>query len=65
MIKKDILSLDIQQLEMVFDELSESKFRAKQVFSWLHRKRVFDFNEMTDLSKELRQKLSEHCGDGK
>ena len=60
MIKKDILSLDIQQLEMVFDELSERKFRAKQVFSWLHRKRVFDFNEMTDLSKELRQKLSDN-----
>ena len=44
---------------MLLDELSEKKFRAKQVFSWLHQKRVFDFEEMTDLSKDLRQKLSD------
>ena len=59
MSKKDILSLDIHELEMLLDELSEKKFRAKQVFSWLHQKRVFDFEEMTDLSKDLRQKLSD------
>ena len=45
---------------MLLDELSEKKFRAKQVFSWLHQKRVFDFEEMTDLSKDLRQKLSDN-----
>ncbi len=60
MSKKDILSLDIHELEMLLDELSEKKFRAKQVFSWLHQKRVFDFEEMTDLSKDLRQKLSDN-----
>ena len=60
MIKKDILSLDIHELEMLLDELHEKKFRAKQVFSWLHSKRVFDFDEMTDLSKDLRQKLSDN-----
>ena len=43
---------------MLLDELHEKKFRAKQVFSWLHQKRVFDFEQMTDLSKDLRQKLS-------
>ena len=57
---KDILSLDIRELEMLLCELHEKKFRAKQVFSWLHQKRVFDFEEMTDLSKDLRQKLGDN-----
>ena len=45
---------------MLLCELHEKKFRAKQVFSWLHQKRVFDFEEMTDLSKDLRQKLGDN-----
>lgn len=40
-------------------ELGEPKFRAKQIFDWLHAKQVDSFEEMTNLSKGLREKLSE------
>lgn len=51
---------------MTFDELEKEilglnipKFRAKQIYSWLHQKGVLSFDEMTNLSKELRNKLNE------
>ncbi|MBR6393285.1 MAG: 23S rRNA (adenine(2503)-C(2))-methyltransferase RlmN [Ruminococcus sp.] len=57
--KIDILSLDLSELEAVLVENGEKKFRAKQIFQWLHVKRVFDFDKMTDLSIQLRQRLNE------
>jgi len=57
--KTDILSLDHSELEAVLVENGEKKFRAKQIFQWLHVKRVFDFDKMTDLSIQLRQRLNE------
>ena len=57
--KTDILSLDLSELEAVLVENGEKKFRAKQIFQWLHVKRVFDFDKMTDLSIQLRQRLNE------
>lgn len=59
MVKTDILSLDLSELEAVLVENGEKKFRAKQIFQWLHVKRVFDFDKMTDLSIQLRQRLNE------
>ncbi len=55
----DILSLDIKQVEHFLNDLGQPKFKAKQLFKWLHQKNVFDFNEMTDLSNDLRTKLIE------
>lgn len=57
--KKDILSLLPQELEQELKELGESKFRAKQIFSWLHRG-VRDFDEMSNLPMSLRNKLKEN-----
>ena len=57
--KKDILSLGLQELEAEMSEISEPKFRAKQIFEWLHLKRAVDFSEMTNISKALRTKLEE------
>ena len=57
--KIDILSLDLSELEAVLVKNGEKKFRAKQIFQWLHVKRVFDFDKMTDLSIQLRQRLNE------
>jgi len=56
--KKDIKSLLPDELRGEFAELGLPAFRAKQVFKWLHRG-VRSFDEMTDLSKELRMQLSE------
>jgi len=58
--KKDLKNLTIKELEQYLEELGEKKFRAKQIFSWIY-KGADSFVEMTDLSKELRQKLEEHA----
>ena len=56
---KDLLSLTYDELlDFVTDELCEKRFRADQIFTWLHKRRVKDFSEMTDLSKALRERLS-------
>lgn len=57
--KIDILSLSLEELENILIENGEKKFRAKQIFQWLHVKRVFDFRKMTDISVQLRQSLNE------
>jgi 23S rRNA (adenine2503-C2)-methyltransferase len=57
--KTDIRSLNLEALQKHFLELGEKKFRAKQVYEWLWEKSCFSFEEMSNLSKELRQKLDE------
>lgn len=57
--KTDILSLEFKKLEREVVDLGEAKFRTAQIFSWLHEKRVKSFDEMTNLSSKLRDKLSE------
>ena len=56
----DIKSMTQQELAAFLKELGEPSFRAKQVFSWLHRG-VTSFEDMTNLSKPLREKLAERC----
>ncbi len=58
--KTDILSLSPEELEIAFSDMGEKKFRAKQVFDWLHIKNVRSFEEMSNISKQLRTKLSEN-----
>ena len=53
----DIKSLTLTELERETERLGEKKFRAKQIYSWLHEKLADDFNRMTDLPGELREKL--------
>ena len=58
--KRDIKSLLPDELKAALVELSEKPFRAGQIFSWLHEKQVESFDEMTNCSKALREKLSLH-----
>jgi len=58
--KTDILSLELPELEALLEAQGEKKFRAKQVYRWLHVKRIFDFDKMTDLSVQLRTHLKEY-----
>lgn len=54
----DIRSMDRSALEAwVMENLGEKKFRAGQIYDWMHVKLVQDFDEMTNLSKALREKL--------
>ena len=41
--------------------LGQPKFRAKQIFKWLHQKLVTDFSQMTDQPKTLLAQLAENC----
>ena len=58
--KTDILSLTLPELELEMIKLGEKKFRAKQIFQWLHVKQIRDFSEMSNISLELRTKISEN-----
>jgi len=57
---KNIRTLSLADLEQYFETLGEKKFRAKQVYEWLWQKNAGSFADMTNLSKELRQKLGEN-----
>lgn len=57
--KKDILSLTLKEIEEELVALGEKKFRGKQLYEWLHKKRVVSFSECTNLSAELTGKLDD------
>lgn len=55
----DLLSLTLPRLtQWVTEELGEPSYRAGQIYSWLHKKQVSSFEEMTNLSAALRKKLA-------
>ena len=56
--KQNIRHLTLAELEQYLLSIGEKKFRAKQVYDWLWLKPVQDFDAMTNISKELREKLS-------
>ncbi|MBX7258953.1 MAG: 23S rRNA (adenine(2503)-C(2))-methyltransferase RlmN [Candidatus Hydrogenedentes bacterium] len=45
----------------IAEKLNLKPYQGRQIFRWLHKKCVFDFEQMSDLSKELRQRLKEEC----
>ena len=57
---KNIKDYDLKDLEKEFEELGEKKFRAGQVFHWLYIEKVKSFDDMTNLSLELREKLKQN-----
>ena len=58
--KIDFYNLTLPALEELMEsKLEEKRFRAKQLFQWVYQRDQLDFAEMTDFSKDLRQKLSE------
>jgi 23S rRNA (adenine2503-C2)-methyltransferase len=58
--KKNIRHLTLTELEQYFHTLGEAGFRARQVYEWIWQKHAGSFEAMTNLSKSLRQTLSEH-----
>ena len=57
---KDIRQFSLDELKEFFAEIGEKPFRAKQVYDWLWSKNLHSIEEMTNLSKDLREKLSQH-----
>jgi 23S rRNA (adenine2503-C2)-methyltransferase len=61
MSKTDIKSLTLQELTDFIKNMGEPAFRAKQLYEWMHVKQVASFDEMTNLSKALKEKLQKEC----
>lgn len=57
--KTDINSLTYEKLNSVIEELGQPTFRAKQIYAWLHKYGVSSFDEMTNISKQLREILAD------
>jgi 23S rRNA (adenine2503-C2)-methyltransferase len=57
--KTNLLGMTREQMETFFLSIGEKKFRAQQVIKWIHQIGVDDFEQMTNVSKALRQKLAE------
>ena len=53
---KYLPDMNINELGQMLQDMGQQKFRAKQIFTWI-AKGATDFDEMTDLSKQLRQEL--------
>lgn len=55
----EIINLTVKELEPIILKYGESKFRAKQLFEWFHKKMVWNYDEMSNLPQKLRQRLRE------
>jgi 23S rRNA (adenine2503-C2)-methyltransferase len=53
----NLLDFDLDGLAVFCEELGEKRFRATQLFRWIHQKGAQDFDAMSDLAKSLREKL--------
>ncbi len=52
-----IYDVSLKDLENYFEQIGDKKYRARQVYEWLYRKRVSSFDEMTNLKKDLIERL--------
>ncbi len=59
--KKDLKSLNLQEVKELLVQIGDKPFRAQQIYEWIHVKLVSDFDEMTNLPKQLREQLKKVC----
>lgn len=59
-VKKDIRAFSVEELQQFFTANGDQAYRGKQVYQWLWKKGVHDFDAMTNLSKSTRQLLDKH-----
>ena len=52
-----LVKLSLEELEQFVENLGEKKFRAKQLFSWIYSKSASNFDLMSDINKDFREKL--------
>ena len=57
---KDIRSMNYDELSSEIINLGFPKFRVNQIYSWIHEKGVLSFDEMTNISKDMRERLKEN-----
>ena len=61
MAKTNLLNLNREGLRNFFKEMGEKPFRADQVMKWIYQHGISDFEEMSNLNKNLRAMLIENC----
>ena len=59
--KINLMALNKRELEDYFISIEEKPFRATQIIKWVHQRGISDISAMTDLSKDLREKLKKNC----
>src|SRR5579862_5717609 len=59
--KPNLLGFDLKTMQDFFVALGEKPYRAEQVLKWIHFNGISDFHAMTNISKNLRQKLDENA----
>ncbi len=59
--KVDIKSMSLPELTAYMETMGEKRFRAKQLYEWMHKKQAASFDDMTNIPKALAQKLKEGC----
>lgn len=57
---KNIKDYNIKELKQELVNLGEKPYRAEQIFKWIYKENISSFDEMTDISKELREKLKQN-----
>ena len=57
----NLLEFDLEGLAVFCEGLGEKRFRATQLFRWIHQKGASEFDQMSDLAKSLREKLKDHA----
>jgi len=57
----NLLNLDLEGLAAFCERIGEKRFRAVQLFRWIHQRGARDFSAMTDLARSLREKLPAHA----
>ncbi|MGO1234106.1 MAG: 23S rRNA (adenine(2503)-C(2))-methyltransferase RlmN, partial [Marinobacter sp.] len=57
--KTNFLGMPKAKLEAFFEEIGEKRFRAQQILQWIHQRGADDFDQMTNMSKSLREKLKQ------
>ncbi len=55
-----MLSMTQKEWEEILKQWGEPTFRAKQIFDWLHKKHITEIEDMTNISKNLREKLKQY-----
>ena len=58
----DIKSMNLDELKEYMVSIGEKPFRAKQLYEWMHVHLATSYDEMTNLSKGLREKLEQEIG---
>lgn len=61
-VRTDIAETELTELERALEEIGRPRFHARQIFQWVHRRGVTDFDAMSDIGRELRAQLErEFC----